>query len=56
MYGRAVDRLLPVTISPMAPRQADGINGLLEVFGSFLRILAVSDHEDEPGGHVRSAS
>jgi len=23
----------------------------LEVFGSYLRILAVSDHEDERGGH-----
>jgi hypothetical protein len=28
----------------------------LEVFGSFLRILAVSDHEDERGGHGRSPS
>jgi hypothetical protein len=37
----------------MAPRRADGINGLLEVFGSFLRILAVSDHEDERGAHGR---
>jgi hypothetical protein len=35
---------------------ADGITGLLGVFGSSLRILAVSDHEDERGGHGRSAS
>jgi hypothetical protein len=26
-----------------------------EVFGSFLRILAVSDHEDDRGRHGRSA-
>jgi hypothetical protein len=31
-------------------------NGLLEVVGSFLRILTVSDHEDERGRHGRSAS
>jgi hypothetical protein len=30
--------------------------GLVEVFGSLLRILAVSDHEDERGGHSRSAT
>jgi hypothetical protein len=30
--------------------------GLLEIFGSFLRILAVSDQEDERGRHGRSAS
>jgi hypothetical protein len=30
-----------------APRRTDGTTGVLEVFGSFLHILAVSDHEDE---------
>jgi hypothetical protein len=30
--------------------------GLLEIFGSFLRILSVSIHEGERGGHSRSAS
>jgi hypothetical protein len=39
-----------------APRLDDGITGHLAVFGSFLRILSVSDHEDERGGHGRSAS
>jgi hypothetical protein len=48
--------LFPVTICPTATRRADGITGLSEVFGSFLRILAVSDHQDERGGHGRSAS
>jgi hypothetical protein len=28
-----------------APRLADGITGTWEAFGSFLRILSVSDHE-----------
>jgi uncharacterized protein len=49
-------RCLPVPICPTAPRLDDGITGHLEVFGSFLRILAVSDHEDERSGHGRSAS
>ena len=53
---RAVERLLSVTICPMAPRRADGIAGLPEVFGSFLRILAVSDLQDERGRHGHSAS
>jgi hypothetical protein len=35
---------------------ADGITGLPEVFGLFLRILAVRNHADERGGHGRSAS
>jgi len=41
---------------PGGATPADGVTGLLEVFGSLLRILAVSDREDERGGHGRSAS
>jgi hypothetical protein len=46
----------PRTICPTTPRQIDDITGLLEIFGSFLRILAVSVHEGERGGHGHSAS
>ena len=46
----------PWTICPTTPRQIDGVTGLLEIFGSFLRILSVSVHEGERGGHGRSAS
>jgi hypothetical protein len=38
------------------PRRAGGLTGLVDVFGSFLRILALSDHEGVPGGHGHSAS
>jgi hypothetical protein len=40
-----------VRICPTAPRGADGMTDLLAFLRLLLRILAVSDHEDEGGGH-----